>query len=146
MRRGIDANVLVYAHVPSFQEHRAVRAFLLEQLRDPDTLLFLTPSILQEFVHVVTDARRFEPALDMSEALQLAAIYLDHGNFWCLAIDESILLRAFDLMKRHRLGRKRIVDTVFAATLIHYGIRELVTCNLRDFGVFEELTLVDPRS
>jgi predicted nucleic acid-binding protein len=48
--------------------------------------------------------------------------------------------------ERHRLGRKRIADTLFAATLLTHGVTELITCNPSDFRIFEGLTLIDPRS
>lgn len=60
MRRGVDANVLVYTHLSSVPEHRKVRSFLENQLRNATLALVVTPQVLQEFVHIVTDARRFE--------------------------------------------------------------------------------------
>jgi predicted nucleic acid-binding protein len=47
---------------------------------------------------------------------------------------------------RHQLGRKRLADTLLAATLLRHGIRQLVTCNRADFEIFSGLDLVDPRS
>ena len=61
MRRGLDTNVLVYAHIASLPGHPAVREFLRGQLQDDETTLVLTAGVLHEFVHVVTDQRRFQP-------------------------------------------------------------------------------------
>ena len=67
MRRGLDTNVLVYAHVAALPEHGVVREFLAGQLARRDVTLVVTPSVLHELVHVVTDPRRFEPPVAMSE-------------------------------------------------------------------------------
>lgn len=146
MRRGLDTNVLVYAHVPAFEEHARVRAFVLEQLRDPKVSLVITPGVLHELVHVVTDPKRFAEPVALADALAVSRLYLGKLNVEVLGIDELVMLDAFDLMERYQLGRKRIADTLFAATLLHHGVYELITCNGRDFQIFEELRIIDPRA
>lgn len=146
MRRGIDTNVLVYAHLPQFDEHPAVRRYLLDLLAEPTETLVVTPLVLHELVHLLTDGRRFDPPLTMAEALAVARLYLGRSNVECLAPDEPSVALAFELLERHRLDRKRISDTLFAATLLRHRVDHLVTCNPADFTVFEELRLIDPRT
>lgn len=93
---------------------------------------------------MITDQRRFDPPVRMAEALALARTYLDSGNVECIAADATVLGKALDLLERHELGRKRIADTLFAATLLHHGVQEVITCNPGDFRVFEGLTVIDP--
>ena len=145
MKRGLDTNVLVYAHVAALPEHGVVREYLAAQLARRDVTLVVTPSVLHEFVHVITDPRRFEPPVGMSEALALARLYLGRANVECVATDAEALAEALTLVERHRLGRKRLADTLIAATLLRHGVRQLVTCNPGDFEVFSALQLVDPR-
>lgn len=145
MKRGLDTNVLVYAHVAALPEHRVVRAFLAGQLTRRDVTLVVTPAVLHEFVHVVTDPRRFEPPVEMGEALALARLYLGRANVECLATNAEALAEAFALVDRYRLGRKRLADTLLAATLLHHGVRQLVTCDRSDFETFSGLRLIDPR-
>lgn len=145
MKRGLDSNVLIYAHLPGMEAHDAVRSYLLRQLLDAEVQLAVTPAILHEFVHIVTDARRFDPPVAMSEALALARLYLGRSNVLCLATDERAARLAFDLVERNNLGRKRLADTLFAATLLANGVRELITCNPGDYALFPALRLLDPR-
>ncbi len=145
MKRGLDTNVLVYAHVASLPEHGAVRAYLARQLARTDVTLVVTPSVLHEFVHVVTDPRRFDPPVEMSEALAIARLYLGAANVACAATDAEADAAAFELVARHKLGRRRLADTLLAATLLQNGVRQLVTCNRADFEAFSGLELVDPR-
>jgi len=74
LRRAVDTDVLIYAHLPSFPDHEAVRRYLLEQLRQVGVKLVVTPLVLHEFVHVVTDGRRFEPPISMGEATAIARL------------------------------------------------------------------------
>jgi predicted nucleic acid-binding protein len=145
MRRGLDTNVLIKAHMPDLPDHVKVRSFLLGQLADEDVTLVITPVILHEFVHIVTDGRRFVPPVSMTDALAVAHVYLDHTNVECLSVDEQAIVDAFALLKRHQLGRKRIADTLFAACLLGHGVRELITCNPDDFRIFDSLAMIDPR-
>lgn len=145
MKRGIDTNVLIYAHFPIFEDHPRVRRFLLGQLQDPEVVLVLTPGVLHEWVHIVTDARRFDPPLVMEEAIALARGYLDKSNIEVLSPSEESLLLAFEMIENHKLGRRRIADTLLAATLLEDGAQEIITCNPRDFALFEGLKVIDPR-
>lgn len=145
MKRGIDTNVLVYAHVAALPDHGVVREFLAGQLARRDVTLVVTPGVLHEFVHVVTDPRRFQPPVGMGEALALARLYLGRANVECVATDAEALADALTLVDRHGLGRKRLADTLLAATLLRHGVRQLVTCNPSDFEAFASLQIVDPR-
>lgn len=145
MKRGIDTNVLIYAQFAHFAEHGAVRRFLLEELRTADRELVLSPLVLAEFVHVVTDARRFSPPLTMGEACATSRVWLGHSNVTIVDADETVWLDVLERLERHGLGRKRVADTLFAATLFRHGVRQVITCNPRDFMVFPELQVIDPR-
>lgn len=45
-------------------------------------------------------------------------------------------------LKRYRLGRKRLLDTMLAATLKSSGVKRIVTNNERDFKELDGLELV----
>ncbi len=145
-RRAVDTNVLIYAHLASFPEHARAKHYLQTLLSDPESALVVTPIILHELVHVVTDGRRFDEPVKIEEAIALARLYLNRTNVECLDVGASSLERALALMERYALGRKRIADTLLVATLLDHGVNELVTCNESDFAVFEELTVVNPIS
>lgn len=146
MKRAIDTNVLVYAHIAAMAEHAAVRRFLLDQLAAPKLCLVLSAGVLHEFVHIITDARRFDPPVTMPEALAVARGYLNRSNVECVSTDAESLELALHMLDHHRLGRKRIADTLLAATLITHGVQEIISCNAADFRVFTELRVIDPRA
>ena len=145
MRYGLDTNVLIYAHLPVFGESEEVRGYLQRGLADDRCRFSLTAIVLHEFVHVVTDARRFDPPVVMAEALEIARSYLNRTNVECLPVDERSVRSALDLLDAHRLGRRRIADTLLASTLLTHGVTTIVTCNPADFARFDGLAVVDPR-
>ena len=59
--------------------------------------------------------------------------------------DEDALRLARELMDAEHLDRKRIADTLLAATRLSRGVDQLVTCNPQDDAVFDGLRVVDPR-
>ena len=146
MRLGLDTNVLIHAHLQVSQDSEKVRTFLKSLLHEAGVRLFLSPLVLHEFVHIVTDARRFEPPVAMSEAVALARGYLHRSNVECLPVDEQAMALALQTIERKSFGRKRIADTLFAATLLTNDVSSIVTCNPGDFVSFEELEVIDPRA
>jgi len=47
---------------------------------------------------------------------------------------------------RFALGRKRLLDTLLAATYLRAGIRSLLTTNPADFAVFGAFTCITPKA
>lgn len=107
---GIDANVLVALAAKEHPHHsQAVSVFDRELAADEE--IVLSPSVAAEFLHVVTDARRITPALDMNDALAwLRAWATEVAPVWLTPNDAAIELW-LKWMAEFRLGRKRILDT-----------------------------------
>jgi predicted nucleic acid-binding protein len=107
--------------------------------------IVIAPRVLEEFLHVVTDTRRFEEPFTMKAAIAFAESILATRDVVRLAQQASAAPRMLELLSQHRLGRKRILDTALAATLEAGGVRRLATFNGADFAVFDFLEIVDPR-
>src|SRR4030095_1943610 len=71
MIHGLDTGFLVAAEVTKHGEHTGARATLARLLAAGD-LIAIAPQVLVEFIHIVTDPRRFIQPLDMTMARQLA--------------------------------------------------------------------------
>ena len=140
---GLDTNILVALVVKEHEFHERATATLNWEISQGETFA-VTPAVLAEFIHAVTDARRVERPLDMAQALADA-------HYWWTGLQtrptfptqESTVL-CLDWMQRHRLGRKRILDTMLAATLYTAGVRRIFTANPDDFRVFGVFDLLVP--
>ena len=141
---GVDTTLLVQLEVQEAPAHRAAHDLLRREALDPQTPLALAPQVLAEFIHVVTDPRRFQQPLSVEQALAKAQFWWDAAEVrHVLPTAESTAL-FLDWMRRHQLGRKRILDTQLAATLWHAGVRRLLTSNPADFQIFGGFELLSP--
>lgn len=138
----LDTDVLVgWLHRES-EHHEASRRLIESELSDGETRLGLTAQVLFELVHVVTDGRRFENPLPMEDALGLVEELWQSPDADRIAAPPRVLARTLELLREHRLGRKRILDTALAATLETAGIRRLATWNPGDYKIFGFLETV----
>jgi predicted nucleic acid-binding protein len=68
---GVDTGYLVAAELREHPAHSQTRA-QLEQLIGQGAILVLAPQVLLEFIHVVTDPKRFAAPLSVEMARMLA--------------------------------------------------------------------------
>jgi predicted nucleic acid-binding protein len=122
--------------------HRAARRFVAREARRSN-LLGITPQVLAELVHVTTDPRRFERPLSMRGAVDLARRLWTAPEVARILPTSGSFVRACELLAQHRLGRKRILDTMLAAILEGASVARLATLNGADFRVFSFLEVVE---
>lgn len=137
MIKGIDTTFLVQAEIEESSLHADTVSYIRNELVMGKTQFALAPQVLSEFIHVVTDAKRFEKSLSMGQALEKA-------EFWWNAVEIKHIFPSTDSltlfnnwMIRYNLGRKRILDTMLGATYFSAGISKILTANVRDYSVFE---------
>ena len=131
---GLDTGVLVAASIGDHPDHDAARQ-TLDRLRVSNDLLAVAPQVLTEFIHVVTDQRRFNTPLTVSSAIALAEELWTTGETY-RALTGSRAIRQFSIwMTQFRLGRKRVLDTMLAATYFQANITTILTTNPADFSV-----------
>ena len=141
MTHGADTSFLVAVEIVEHAHHADAMRLLGELLARGDRVA-IAPQVLAEFVHVVTDARRFQQPFSMETAL-------DKSKRWWNAVETDQVLptdvavaRFHDWMRRHQIGRKRVLDTLLAATYRAAGVTSLLTLNSEDFAVFGEFACV----
>jgi len=140
----LDTDVLVHWAMEGAAHHRATRRLVEREIRGPEGRLALTPQLLFEFVHVVTDPRRFESPLTVPGATALVRDLWDSREVIRVLPGPSVVHRTLELLTKLRLGRKRILDTALAATLEAAGISRLATLNGPDFEIFPFIEVVSP--
>ncbi|MGV2338985.1 MAG UNVERIFIED_CONTAM: hypothetical protein LVR18_41020 [Planctomycetaceae bacterium] len=67
MIHGLDTGFLIAFEVQEHPDHPAARATLSKLIADGNKLA-LAPQVLAEFLHIVTDAKRFRTPLTMPHA------------------------------------------------------------------------------
>ena len=140
---GLDCNILVQL---AFEEHPAHEKTVVavRAHTQRSTKLLCSSSVITEFLHVVTDPRRFNPALTMPEALNWIDGLLANPKLQLIEPTHGCLRQALDWMRELNLGRKRILDTYLAAVIHTSGVRRLLTSDPADFAVFGVLEVITP--
>ncbi|MBC8113725.1 MAG: type II toxin-antitoxin system VapC family toxin [Candidatus Saccharimonas sp.] len=134
MIHGIDTSFLVAVELIEHPEHANTSAALQRFVAAGDHFA-LTPQVLDEFIHVVTDGKRLAQPFEMVTARQTA-------ERWWLASDvnrvfpnEAAVDQFFSWVAQFKLGRKRLLDTMLAATYFHNGVTSILSINPSDFTV-----------
>src|SRR5258708_5692220 len=140
---GLDCNILVQLAFADHAANAQTIAAVLGETQKGEKLV-LPSLVVAEFLHVVTDARRFAPPLTMTEALDWIEQFLKNPAVSVLEPSPTSMDQTLRWMREFNLGRKRILDTQLAAVLHSNGVRRLLTSNPADFTVFSVLEIVTP--
>jgi len=133
---GLDTTVLLTHEIREAHGHYELRAQIREASHSGNLQLAIAPQVLQEFVHVATDPKRFKIPLTMEQALTRSRFWWEAAEVVRCHPSDRAWEQAWKWMEEFRLGRKRILDTYLAATYYERGVRKLATANTADFAVF----------
>ncbi len=139
---GLDTNILIQLAVPSHPKHGPT-LLALDREAQGNSLL-VAPQIIAEFLHVITDRRRFADPLSMPEAVEWAKEFLGNSGVQCVSPTEESLFLALSWMMKFGFGRQRVLDVQLAATLFSTGCRRVLTSNAADFETFNVFELIQP--
>ena len=139
----VDTDVLVGWAMAGSTNHRALRTFVERHVHRQGRV-GLVPQVVFEFLHVVTDPKRFANPLSMPNATALIRDLWQAAEVVQIVPTPAVVVRTFELVDELKLGRKRLLDTALAATLEAASVTKLVTLNGRDFAVFPFLETVSP--
>jgi len=145
MIHGLDTGFLVAAEVKEHTDHVAARDTLSRLLAAGD-LIAIAPQVLAEFIHIVTDSRRFSQPLDMTAAKQLAEQWWTAREVVRVFPDDAATRQFLAWLQQFSLGRKRLLDTLLAATYQQAGIQSILTTNHTDFAVFGVFNCITPNT
>jgi predicted nucleic acid-binding protein len=139
MTHGLDTSFLVALEVSSHGEHFACRHRFQKLLKAGDTFS-IAPQILAEFIHVITDSRRFSLPLTIEQAIGRAETWWDAAEVAQLFPTTESTLLFLGWLGEFKLGRKRLLDTMLASTLQAGGVTSILTLNRDDFALFGGFT------
>ncbi len=143
MIHGLDTGFLVAAEVLEHTEHVAARDTLARLLAAGD-LIAIAPQVLAEFIHIVTDPRRFVQPLDITAARRLAEQWWTAREVMGVFPDDAATRQFLAWLQQFLLGRKRLLDTLLAATYRQAGIQSVLTTNPADFAIFGVFSCIIP--
>ncbi len=137
MIKGVDTTFLIQVEIQEHQSHDAAVSYLQSEIVRENNQLALAPQVIAEFIHIATDPRRFERCLGMDQALAKAEFWWNAKEVKRIFPNVDSLALFHQWMEGHQLGRKRILDTMLAATYHAAGITSILSSNARDYAVFQ---------
>jgi toxin-antitoxin system PIN domain toxin len=140
---GLDCNILVQLALQDHPANASTVAVVQAEVKSGSRLVF-PPLVINEFLHVITDVRRFSPPLTMIEALDWVENFLANPAVSLIEPTPESLRQTLRWMREFNLGHKRILDTHLAAAFHTAGVRRLLTSNQSDFAVFGTFEIITP--
>ena len=139
----IDADLLVYAHVRSFQQHESARGWLDAQFNGNSPVGLPWNSLLA-FLRIVTNPRVFQRPETMSNAWGQVEEWLDCETSWIPEPTERHREVLGLLLAGSGMQANLVPDAHLAALAIEHG---LILCSTDgDFARFENLRWQNPLS
>jgi uncharacterized protein len=136
----IDANILIYAHVPTLPYHEAARRWLEEQLNESRVGL-PWPSLLA-FMRLVTNPRIFERPASITEAWSRVEEWLALPSVWIPQPTERHSQILGELLRKVVDRPTLIPDAHLAALAIEHN---LILCSTdEDFARFPQVRWLNP--
>ena len=144
MKIGIDTTFLVEASIREHPGHGAAKVEMDKHLA-AGAIFFMAPQVIAEFIHVITDPRRFEQPVPILEASDRARAWWNAREVRHALPTPASIAQFYEWMRQFNLGRKRILDTMLAATYFTHHVQTILSSNARDYAVFGCFTVITPR-
>jgi predicted nucleic acid-binding protein len=141
---GIDTSALIPLGIEEHPQHAAATALVHHELQSGQTQIAVLPLVLSEFLHAVSDPKRFKHPKTVPEGIEWLEEFLRVPGVVLFMPEARAIPVWLRWMREHRLGRKRTLDAQLAATLHTAGVRRLLTANPDDFRVFDVFELLVP--
>jgi hypothetical protein len=137
----VDANLLIYAHVSSFPQHKRARDWLDSQLSGRTPVGLPWPSLVG-FLRIVTNPRVFEQPEPVTQAWRQVGAWLDAEVAWIPQPTERHRDVLGGLLTAAGVQANLVPDAHLAALAIEHGL--LLCSTDGDFGRFPELRWQNP--
>ena len=137
----VDANLLIYAHGPSFSQHESAHRWLEERLNGPAPVGLPWESLLA-FLRIVPNPRLFEHPAPVGEAWRQVQAWLEAPPAWIPQPTERHAEILAPLLSAAGVQANLVQDTHLAALALEHG---LILCSSDgDFGRFAGLRWENP--
>lgn len=138
-----DSNILVFAHNTASPFHSKAKKLLLSAV-DGSLNAVLAPQNLLEFYSIITNPKRVEKPLSVSQVNLLVKEYLTSEVFIFIYPQDTTQSRTFELAKKHKIKKVEIFDTYLAATMFDNNVSIIYTDNEKYFKIFKDIKVVNP--
>ncbi len=129
----VDTNILFPALESSAPLHDRARAFLESQ--EQNDAFVLCELVLVELYLLVRNPVVVNEPLSARAATALCQ-GLRQNSRWRLVENAPVMENVWPQAAQRSFARRKIIDARLAMTLLHHGVTEFATVNVRDFKAF----------
>ncbi|MBD2043665.1 type II toxin-antitoxin system VapC family toxin [Microcoleus sp. FACHB-672] len=137
----LDTNILVYANVEESPFHE-VALQAIQHLYDAGSELWISRQVLREYLATLTRPQQFTNVHPIEVLIEDVRLF--QTQFHVAEDNEEVTERLLMLMQEIPVGGRQVHDANIVATMLVYGIRQLLTHNVADFNRFSKLIAVVP--
>jgi toxin-antitoxin system PIN domain toxin len=137
----VDVNILIYASIPTLQQHLAAQEWLDRQLNASAPVGMPWVTVLA-YLRLVTNARIFKPPVAMATAWQRVSAWLARDVVWIPAPTERHAQVLGSLLAQPGVLGNLVTDAHLAALAIEHGLTLCSTDG--DFARFTGLRWQNP--
>lgn len=139
---GIDTTFLIDLEIKESPRHERAVEIFNKWREEKNSFLVIYGNVFNEFLHVITDAKRFVNPVPMETAIERCWYWIDHQRVKVVYSSDDSLKRLLLWMSMHELGRKRINDTTMAAVYAQEGVSKIITANPADFEILKTFEVI----
>lgn len=135
-----DANILLYAHVPNFQEHKKAKAWLETTISDGNNIIGLPWQVITAFIRIGTNPRIFQVPFKIEDAVSRLDNLLIHPLVQTVAPTDKHWQVFAKILREEQISADLVMDAHLAALAIEQKARIATTD--RDFLRFSKIIKV----
>src|SRR4030042_4322788 len=133
-----DGKIILPSDLKNIFNHKAEKYIVcsqsLKNLINSNSQIFVSTQILREFFAVVTNKKYMKNPLSVNEANKQIKFF--QSNFNILPINENVINQLLNLTEKYNITGQKVHDTTITATMLEYGLTEILTYNKIDFKTF----------
>jgi len=129
----IDTNILLYAQNADCAEHAAAFAFVAGCAGRDDVAI--CELVLVELYLLLRNPAVLKRPLTAEVAAGVCMTYRTNPQ-WRLIEQAPVMEQVWQFARQPGFARRRIFDARIALTLLHHGVTDLATANVKDFEGF----------
>ena len=137
----IDTNLLLYSLNRDCPEHEPARGFIQECSGRADVAI--AELVLLELYVLLRNPAVVTRPLGATEAAQACRPFRTHPR-WALIENAPVMSSVWKIAAARGCPRRRVFDARIGLTLLHHGVRELATRNVKDFDGLGFERVFDP--
>lgn len=137
----LDTNILVYASTIRSPLHQ-VALQAIQQFYDAELEIWISRQVLREYLTTLTRHQQFTNPMPIE--ILIADIRLFQTRFQVAEDTRAVTERLLEMLEKIPIGGRQIHDDNIVATMLVYGVNNLLNHNIIDFQRFSNLINVMP--